>query len=224
MKLGSAVPILLTVLTGAAVGLSCADIAAPGRSDVYEWRFIAATGPGSSDTLSFHWPRSRLPVRIWTEDAFGLPGHIADGIDRWKAAFLYQEFDAIEVSDSNTADIIVRAESPAKVAATARLESRSAPECEGGTDIVPPLGVQEIQYPVRVFLLPRFDPASPGVTECLALTATHELGHALGILAHSPDETDIMFVDPVVSSLSARDRATVERAYHVEPNLAAPVR
>jgi hypothetical protein len=224
MKPGPAMPILLTVLAGATGGLSCADIAAPGRSDVYEWRFIASTGPGTSDTLSFHWPRSRLPVRIWTEDALGLPSHIANSIERWKAAFLYQEFDAIQVPDSNSADIIVRAETPAKVAASARLEGRSAPECDGATDIVPPLGVLEIQYPVRVFLNPRFDPESPGVAECLALTATHELGHALGIFAHSPDEGDIMFANPVVSTLTARDRATAERAYHVEPNLTVPVR
>jgi predicted Zn-dependent protease len=62
------------------------------------------------------------------------------------------------------------------------------------------------------------------VAECLALTATHELGHAIGIFTHSPVETDLMFVDPVVSTLSARDRATIERAYHVTPNLAAPAR
>jgi hypothetical protein len=28
-----------------------------------------------------------------------------------------------------------------------------------------------------------------------------------------------MFADPVVSTLSPRDRATIERAYHVDPNL-----
>ena len=219
MKPHRSVPILGT-LVAAALCLSCADISAPGRSDVYEWRFIVSTGPGTADTMSFHWPRSRLPVRIWTEDAFDLPAHVAHGIEQWKSAFLYGEFDAVQVQDSTTADVIVRAESPAKPAAASRLESRSAPECEGGTDIVPPAGSQQILYPVRVFLLPRFDPSTPGVTECLALTATHELGHALGILAHSPVETDIMFVDPVVSTLSPRDRATIERAYHVEPNLA----
>jgi hypothetical protein len=209
---------ILGILIAAAGGLSCADIAAPGRSDVYEWRFISSTGPGTTDTLSFHWPRSRLPVRIWTEDTLDLPAHVAHGIQQWKAAFLYGEFDALQVQDSSIADVIVRAETPAKPA-PAILESMSAPECEGGTDIVPPAGSQQIIYPVRVFVLPRFDPASPGVPECLALTTTHELGHALGIMTHSPEETDIMFVDPVVPTLSARDRATVERAYHVQPNL-----
>jgi hypothetical protein len=219
MKPHSSVPILGTVVA-MALGISCADIAAPGRSDVYEWRFIVSTGPGSADTMSFHWPRTRLPVRIWTEDAFDLPAHVAHGIEQWKTAFLYGEFEAVQVQDSNTADVIVRAESPAKLDVESPLDSRSAPECEGGTDIVPPAGSQQILYPVRVFLLPRFDPSTPGVTECLALTATHELGHALGIFAHSPVETDIMFVDPVVSTLSSRDRATIERAYHVEPDLA----
>jgi hypothetical protein len=223
MKPGLAVPILGTLLAGAG-GLSCADIAAPGRSDVYEWRFIAATGPGTTDTLSFHWPRSRLPVKIWTEDMFDLPAHIGHGIEVWKEAFLYGEFDAVQVADSNSADVIVRADSPAKLTPAAARLDHVAPECEGGTDIVPPPGGQSIEYPVRIFLLPRFDPATPGVTECLALTATHELGHAMGIFTHSPVETDIMFVDPVVSVLSARDRATMERAYHVEPNLSAPAR
>jgi hypothetical protein len=219
MKLRPALPILGTLLACVG-GASCADIASPARSDAYEWRFII--GGGTPDTLSFHWPRSMLPIKIWTEDTLDLPAHVAQGIDQWKSAFLYREFDAVQVSDSSAADIIVRAESPLKFeAAAARLES-FAPECDGGTDIVPLPGSTTIQYPVRVFLDPRFEPGTPGVAECLALTATHELGHAIGIFAHSPVDTDIMFADPVVSTLSHRDRSTVELAYHVEPNLSVP--
>jgi hypothetical protein len=224
MKLRRALPILSILIAGPDL-VSCADIAAPSRSDAYEWRYIVSTGPGTADTLSFHWPRSRLPVKIWTEDTLGLPAHVQHGIDVWKSAFLYHEFDAVAVADTNVADVIVRAESPVKVVpSVTRLGSKLAPECEGGTDIIPPPGSREIQYPVRVFILPRFDPASPGVQECLALTAAHELGHAIGIFAHSPVETDLMFVDPIVSALSARDRATIERAYHVAPNLAVAAR
>ena len=222
MKPGPALPIIGGVLA-ALIGLSCADIAAPGRSDVYEWRFITSTGPGTNDTLTFHWPRSMVPVKIWAQDTLDLPAHVAHGIDVWKAAFLYREFDAVLVSDSSAADVIVRADSPAKAAAMARLQLSLAPECEGGTDIVPLPGSRTIQYPVRVFLLPRFDAATPGVSECLALTATHELGHAIGIFTHTSVATDMMFVDPVVSELSARDRGTIERAYHVPPNVSVPV-
>lgn len=224
MKPGRVVPIL-GILIGGSAGLSCADIASPSRSEAYEWRFIVSTGPGTADTLSFHWPRSRLPVKIWTQDTLNLPAHVENGIARWKSAFLYGEFDAVPVADSTAADIIVLAESPAKVTQSAlRLASVLAPECEGGTDILPLPGSREIQYPVRVFILPRFDPALPGVDECLELTATHELGHAIGIFTHSAVDTDIMFLDPVVSALSARDRATIERAYHFEPNLAVTAR
>ena len=223
MKRRGLVPIL-GILIGASGGISCADIASPSRSDAYEWRFIVATGPGTSDTMSFHWPQSRLPVKIWAQDTLDLPLHVENGIDRWKAAFLYGEFDAVRVLDSNTADVIVRAESPAKVTASVGRLFSGAPECEGGTDIVPPLGSQQIQYPVRVFILPRFEPTLPEVAECLALTTTHELGHAIGIFTHSPTDTDIMFLDPVVSVLSARDRATIERAYHYEPSLGVAAR
>jgi hypothetical protein len=87
MKLPAAVPILC-LLAGASAGLSCADIASPSRSQVYEWRRIVATGPGTADTLSFHWPRSRLPVKIWVENSLNLPAHVQAGIAQWKAAFL----------------------------------------------------------------------------------------------------------------------------------------
>jgi hypothetical protein len=218
MKLRPGMPILL--LAVGLAGLSCADIASPSRSQVYEWRRIVSTGPGTEDTLSFYWPRSRLPVRVWVQDSLNLPAHVQDGIEQWKAAFLYREFDAVVIADSSTADVVVLAGSAVKGGfSVIRLASALAPECEGGTDFDLPSGSRELQPPIRVFVNPRFDPALPGVDECMALTTTHELGHAIGIFAHSPDAGDIMFSDPVVPELSARDRATAERAYHVPPTL-----
>jgi predicted Zn-dependent protease len=223
MKLHDHLPILFA-LGGAIAGLACADIASPSRADRYEWRRIVTTGPGTADTLSFHWPRSRLPVKVWVENTLNLPSHVQGGIDQWKAAFLYGEFDAIIVSDSNTADVVVRAGSPVKGGFSVIRLASMAPECEGGTDFDLPTGSLQLQPPIRVFINPRFDPATPGVAECLALTTTHELGHAIGIFAHSPVVTDIMFGDPVVPTLSARDRATAEAAYHLEPNLSIGIR
>jgi hypothetical protein len=217
MKIPGALPILLVLVAGLG-GLGCTDISTPSRSDVYEWRRIVPTGPLTADTLSFHWPRSRLPVRIWTQNTLDLPAHVDAGVSQWKRAFLYREFDAVSVADSNAADVVVTTGSAVSANAV-RLHAGLAPECEGATEFELAEGSSQLVLPIRVFVNPRFDPASPGVAECLALTTTHELGHALGILAHSPDPTDIMFTDPLVSTLSARDRATVERAYHVESNV-----
>jgi hypothetical protein len=223
MKLRDHLPILFG-LAVAVAALACADIASPSRADRYEWRRIVSTGPGTADTLSFHWPRSRLPVRIWVEDTLSLPTHVQAGIDQWRAAFLYNEFDAVVVPDSGTADVVVRAGSPVKGGFSVIRLASTAPECEGGTDFDLPSGSRELQPPIRVFINPRFDPSTAGVDECLALTTTHELGHAIGIFAHSPVATDIMFGDPVVPALSSRDRATAEAAYHLQPNLSIGTR
>jgi len=209
---------LLCLASGTAL-LSCADIAAPSRSNAYEWRRIVPTTTGP-DTLSFHWPQSRLPVRIWVEDTLNLPAHVQHGIDQWQAAFLYGEYRAVVVPDSNVADVIVTTGiAPNGGFSVTRLQSLMAPECQGATDIELAASGQEILPPIRVFVEPRFEPFSPGVDACMALTTTHELGHSLGIFAHSPNPQDIMYSDPVVATLSPRDRAAAELAYHTEATL-----
>lgn len=204
-----------------AVFLGCSDISAPLRDDLYEWRLFvpAAVGVGT-DTLTFHWPRSALPVRVWVEDSEGLPAHFDRAITVWKSQFLYREFDAQRVSDSIGADVIVRAgTTPGPQLSAMRLSSALRPECTGGTDVIFSDDNTEFLTPVRIFIAPQASPEDPGLAECLALTSIHELGHAIGIFRHSPNATDIMFANPVVDLPSALDRGTAEVLYHVPSTL-----
>ena len=204
-------------------GAACSDIATPIRNDFYEWRLVVPAPSGSgNDSLSFHWPKERLPVRIWVEDAASLPVNVPAAIAVWRHAFLYNEFDATIVGDSATADVIVRAGSaPGVQFSRTRLHSALALECAGATDLDISDDHSELQLPVRVFIDPRSEPNAPNLPACLALTTTHELGHALGIWEHSPTATDLMFADPMVDGPSDRDLATAEQIYHAPPNVEA---
>ena len=211
-----------------AAGLSllaaaCSDIATPIRDNFYEWRLIvpAASGTGT-DSLTFHWPKDRLPVRVWVEDAANLTQNVPKAIAAWRAAFLYREFDATVVSDSSRADVIVRAGPAPGVPSFSRtrLQSAFAPECTGATDIDVSDDHTQLRLPVRIYIDPGFTPDAPGLTDCLALTTAHEFGHALGIFRHSPVPTDLMYSNPTVPAPSSRDLETAEILYHLEPDLA----
>ena len=205
----------------AVTALACGDIAAPSRSGAYEWRLQVPSVPGPGlDTLSFHWGHDELPVHVWVEDAEGLPAHMAAAIDVWESAFLYGEFQATLVTDSIGADVIVLASTPASAVTVKRLHSALAPECTGATDLDVDVENRQLRLPIRVFVASSL-PNDPGIDRCLALTSIHELGHALGIFAHSPNPEDIMFADPEVELPSARDQRTVEAAYHTLPTLDA---
>jgi predicted Zn-dependent protease len=206
----------------ALVALACGDIAAPLRDGVYEWRLQAPSIPGPGlDTLSFHWDRTDLPVRVWVEDSDDLPAHIARAIDVWEAAFLYREFEATRVDDSTAADVIVLSGSPGDPKLRVTRLSAVAPECDGATDVEVNEANTELRLPIRVFIDPHFFPDDANLERCLALTSIHEMGHALGIFAHSPHPEDIMYLDPDVEQLSERDRRTAEAAYHTPPTLEA---
>jgi predicted Zn-dependent protease len=203
----------------ALLGLACDDIAAPLRSDLYEWRLFQPSATGT-DTISFHWPQNRLPVRVWVEDTIDLPADISQAIATWRGEFLYHEFDGMVVTDSTNADVIVRAgPPPGPKLSVVRLHSALAPQCSGATDVDVSDDHRDLRLPIRIYVDPKSIPDAPGVPECVALTTTHEFGHSLGIFRHSPTPTDLMYADPTVSQPSERDRNTAEVLYHCPSTL-----
>ncbi len=219
MRPASATALTLATLTA----LSCGDIAAPIRDDLYEWRLIVPSG-AAADTVHFHWARADLPVRVWVEPVGTLPELMQLAIDTWESVYLYREFQARLVSDSTTADVLVRgaaAPGPSKAqAGVRRLHSALAPECSGATDLDVSPDLSELRLPIRIFINPVLG-SVPNLDRCLGLTTIHELGHALGIFAHSPNQTDIMYADPVVEQPSLLDRETAEALYHLPPTITA---
>ncbi len=206
----------VTATALALMAAACADIGSPSRQDIYEWRSIQG-----SDTLSFHWPQSFLPVRIWAEDQYSLPAFADSSIAAWKPAFLYHEWDAVRVADSADADVIVRYGSPPAgddiLLERLALDARAA-ECEAAT--LPHIDAgREVHLPMHVYIRARFAPELPATQACLALTLTHEIGHTLGIFQHSPHPEDIMNGNPAVPHPSERDRNTAEVLYHTPANV-----
>jgi hypothetical protein len=212
-----------TSVAFAALSLACGDIASPARDDFYDWRLEEPSTSGSGlDTISFHWPADRLPVRIWVEQTDPLPADVARAITIWRVGFLYGEYDATVVGDSTTADVVVRSgPPPGPQLSTTRLGSALASQCAGATDVELSDDHTQLLLPIRIYINPLLAPGAAGLEECLALTVVHELGHSLGIFRHSPNPADLMYLNPTVQLPSERDRTTAEILYHLPPTVAA---
>lgn len=219
----------LMIFAGLAVlstAIACSDIVSPNRVLRYDWRLIVSYDSNATtylDTLSFHWPRNRLPVKVWVEDANDLPGYIRQGIGVWKNAFLYNEWDATIVSDSNAADVIVRATQPPPAVRAANRMNGMAESCEGATDVVTGATRFELEIPIRSYVFVAV-PGAPDLDECLARVATHELGHTMGLFQHSTDSLDLMYTFPSRLFLTDRDLGTAYNAYHFKADIVPATR
>ncbi len=211
---------LLAIFALALAG--CSELVSPTRTTPYEYRQFVVNGPNDIDTLTFKWPRSFLPVRVWVANDEPLRAPVELAIERWEGALLFGEFRAELVSDSTSADVIVRnVPSPGGIGLSRiRLEGL-APECLGATDVRTNAALTEVILPIRVYVWPRFASDHPQIRTCYDITTTHEMGHVLGIISpnHSPSPADVMFGNPVLNGLSERDMITAETVYHVPATL-----
>jgi predicted Zn-dependent protease len=201
------------LLTGTLlVVAACGTIGSPliTSGEVYEFRDIEV-----GDTVVFHWPRSDLPVRIWVASDSPIRQYVESAIARWQGAFLYGEFRATIVADSSVADVIVR-NVPSDIGNGL---GRRAPQCVGETDPNISLASNTLQLPMHVFMYATVSDAVPGIASCYSITMTHEIGHVLGLLVHSPSSGDVMFSNPVLDGISDRDRLTANTLYLVTPTI-----
>ncbi len=199
------------VLTG------CANIASPAilTTDIYEYRDFEL-----GDTLTFHWPRADLPVRVWVAPDSPIKADVTTAITRWEHAFFYGEFRATVVTDSNAADIIVR-NTPSDQSGTtlrAPLNARAS-QCDGQTDLDIDPDAKTLTLPIHIYMYAVVSESVPGIPQCFSITMTHEIGHAIGIIAHSPHSEDVMFPNPVFDGISDRDRLTAVVLYQTIPTL-----
>jgi predicted Zn-dependent protease len=154
------------------------------------------------------------------EDSLDMPARVQEAVDMWRSVFLYNEYDAVLVSDSSSADVLVRVMNfPPKAAATLGRLQTVFPGCEGLTAIDTVATRYELQLPMRMYLAPRYDPALTDLTECFRVTARHELGHSIGLFRHTSDIRDIMYGQPEAEGLSVRDINTVQVLSHWPANM-----
>lgn len=203
-------PALIAVLLSA---IACAEPTAPARSGSY---------PFALNGTVFHWPADRLPVRFYAVPSGNMSFLVQRSISAWASQFLYSEFTGVLVTDSTRADVVVAWSGSAPPDVPPDTGAAVA-ACDGVT-MIPPVDSATNRYTTRLHVsLSVLTGHTPGqVAACLRRVAIHELGHALGLYQESPDAGDIMFMQPVVSEPSERDRNTVELLYHTAASVGPP--
>jgi len=209
----------LLAACAAATLAACMDPATPDRECAGCYYSFADTFP--PDTFVFHWTADRLPVRFWADPRGAMPLLVRDAIAAWEAQFLYGEFRGVIVSDSTHADVIVTWSGTVPVDTVP--DSTVVAACSGATtnpELFSDSSVDVLHIGVDVDT----SFGRPAVASCVRRVTTHEVGHSLGLVRHSPYVTDIMYSSAPMFQPSAEDRRTVEVLYHTRPTVVPPPR
>jgi predicted Zn-dependent protease len=201
----------------AALSVACGDNV--GISACFEPDAVAYPYHLAGDTaIVFRWPASYRPVRVYAEPTGELVANVAAALELWRGGFRCNEMSFIVVTDSTNADIIVRNPDflpPASFRISVAADSVGA--CNGRTD-----GEWDsnntLLGPLRAYVTPA-TADSVALAGCYRIVTAHELGHAIGLLSHSSDTSDIMNSLPRRRALSVNDRYTLQLLYHDTPTL-----
>jgi hypothetical protein len=175
---------------------------------------------GGDSTLVFHWPADRMPVRYYAEPTGALVTNVHASLTTWVNAFHCQEAWFLLVTDSSRAEVIVRqvATLPPTDARSVVLAADSVGACSGLTHGYFD-STNTLTGPMRTYIAPLGVSDTAALAGCYRMVTTHELGHTLGIFAHSADPADLMYPTPRRSTLSPNDRYTLQRLYHTTPTI-----
>ena len=176
--------------------------------------------------IVFHWPASYMPLRVYAEPVGDLRANTQTGMQLWVSAFRCSTVSFQMVTDSTHADIIVRNPQslPVAVAPARALRADSINACQGVTQFQTDSDTTALVGPMRSYVAPFAGTDSASLAACYHFVTAHELGHALGILSHSPDTSDLMYQSPRRLQLSEDDRYTIQLLYSVASKLGPPPR
>jgi predicted Zn-dependent protease len=167
--------------------------------------------------LTFHWPSSSLPVRIWVQSSGDLDHAIDNAIAEWESNAPYGEFRAVTTGNAATADVIVRT-------GTVHAASDLYPDraCDSQTSWAVNVPDSTLVLPFRTIITAHTGFAAADIAKCFEILGVHELGHIVGIIGNSDNPDDVMYGLPTNPHLSAGDRATFMELYHRTPSVRLP--
>ena len=213
---GAALPAIAAATV--ALAAACHD---DGPNTCYEsgaWSYGYALA--GDTTLIFRWPADRMPVRFYAEQTGDLRADVLAGLTTRVNGFRCQEAEFQLVGDSTIADVIVRRADtfPPLVAGALVVAADSVGACIGRTD-----GYYDstltLTGPIHSYVGPLGAPDSASLAGCYRMVTAHEIGHALGLLAHSRSAEDLMYTTPRRGTLSLDDRYTLQKLYHDTPTI-----
>ncbi|MEX2281276.1 MAG: hypothetical protein WEE89_02185 [Gemmatimonadota bacterium] len=211
--------------TAAVMGCESATVPARAAEQVFEFRL-----PVNADRLVLRWPNAAR-IRVFVQPGLTEPltellqSAVRAGAMEWQSVSLFGDYSFALVGIPEQADVVVSwstAIRPVEVADCTPIGGAAfttfclTPE---GDRLKPfPLRNSTAASSVRFLVTIR---ESEAINSARVHTLVmHELGHVLGIAAHSPDQQDLMFADPGIRDApSARDRATVQLLYQTRPNI-----
>lgn len=164
----------------------------------------------TTQTGLFRWPDSRIPISVFIEPAAGMTGYRPEFDDALRHAF--QEWTA---TTGGKVKFDIRSEKAGSAIVVSWTDDLHAPEltAEAGKAWV----VQDLEgiksAEIKLLTVSPFNEGPVGC-EMLYNICLHEIGHALGLMGHSPYPEDIMY--PQLSTqagISPRDIRTFSALY-----------
>ncbi len=166
----------------------------------------------SSLQAKMRFPAARIPVKVYIEDGSKVPGFRPDFVSLIKESFALWE---ASLSSKIRFEFVTTPDASIVCRFTNDRSQMQSPTEDGQTIVVP--DASGIASATITFLT--VGPSKmPVVTEnYFKRIALHEIGHAIGIGGHSPNQTDVMFAaiypEDKPALLSIRDRATALTLY-----------